>query len=274
VLGERGRDGLLDTEEVGEADGPTDDAAQHVAAVLVRGDDAVGDEEGHGAGVVGQQLERDVGLGVSAEASPGGHLGGGHQRAQLVGVEHIGGADGHREEALEAGAGVDVLGLERLERTVAQAEVLLEHEVPELHVAVLGGRVGRTTVGTDLRAEVPEQLRGGSARSGVAHLPEVVLVEALDALDREADLVDPQLYGLVVVDVARDPDAIAVEPEHLGGELPGPSDGIGLEVVAEAEVAEHLEERQVTGRPTDRVEVVVLATGSHALLDRLARAGR
>ena len=51
---ERGSDRVLDAEEVGEADGPADDAAQDVAAVLVGRDDAVVDEEGHGAGVVGQ----------------------------------------------------------------------------------------------------------------------------------------------------------------------------------------------------------------------------
>ena len=57
-----------------------------------------------------------------------------------------------------------------------------------------------------------------------------------------ADRVVPDLLGLVVGDVDGDPDAVAVEAEHLGDELPRPRDGVGLEVVAEAEVAEHLEE--------------------------------
>ena len=38
-------------------------------------------------------------------------------------------------------------------------------------------------------------------------------------------------------------------------------DGLGLEVVAEAEVAEHLEEAEVAGGAADVVEVVVLAAG-------------
>ena len=58
---------VVDAEQVGEAHGPADDATQHVAAVLVRRDDAVGDEEGHGAGVVGQHPEGDVGRCVGAE---------------------------------------------------------------------------------------------------------------------------------------------------------------------------------------------------------------
>ena len=52
----------------------------------------------------------------------------------------------------------------------------------------------------------------------------------------------------------------------LGHELPGERDRLGLEVVAEREVAEHLEERGVTGGRADVVEVGVLATGAHHLL--------
>ncbi len=56
--------------------------------------------------------------------------------------------------------------------------------------------------------------------------------------------------------------------EHLGVELPREADRVGFEVVAEAEVAEHLEEREVTVGAADVVEVVVLATGPYALLHR------
>ena len=44
------------------------------------------------------------------------------------------------------------------------------------------------------------------------------------------------------------------------------SDRLGLEVVAEAEVAEHLEEGVVARRVADVLEVVVLAAGAHAAL--------
>ena len=74
------------------------------------------------------------------------------------------------------------------------------------------------------------------------------------------------LLGLVVVLVHRDPQAVGVELQHLGVELPRPRDRLGLEVVAEAEVAEHLEEREVAVGAADVVEVVVLAAGADALL--------
>ena len=90
---------------------------------------------------------------------------------------------------------------------------------------------------------------------------------------READLVDPELLGLVVADVDGDPHAVGVEPERSGEQLPRPADGLGLEVVAEAPVAEHLEEAEVPGGAADGVEVVVLAAGPHALL-RVGHPGR
>ena len=74
-LDHRGQHGRVDAEEVREADGPADDPAQHVATVLVRRHHAVGDEERHGAGVVGEQAQGDVGEAVVTEAAAGDLLG-------------------------------------------------------------------------------------------------------------------------------------------------------------------------------------------------------
>ena len=63
-----------------------------------------------------------------------------------------------------------------------------------------------------------------------------------------------------------DPEPVGVEPEQVGDHVPGHRDGLGLEVVAEAEVAEHLEEAEVAGVAADLLEVGVLAAGPHALL--------
>ena len=66
--------------------------------------------------------------------------------------------------------------------------------------------------------------------------------------------------------VDRDVEALRVEAEFLRDQVPGEGDRIGLEIVAEREVAEHLEERVMAGRVAHVVEVVVLAPGAHALL--------
>src|SRR5262249_26120642 len=118
-----------------------------------------------------------------------------------------------------------------------------------------------------LAAEVMD-LRAGPARSRVPHRPEVLaLAEPQDPLLRQPLL--PEQRGLVVLRVDRRPEALRIEAVALlpvGQELPGEGDGVLLEVIAEGEVAEHLEEGVVAARVADVVEVVVLAPGPHALL--------
>ncbi len=58
------------------------------------------------------------------------------------------------------------------------------------------------------------------------------------------------------------------EPLLRGDEFPRERDRVALEVIAEGEVAEHLEERVVPPGQPDLLEVVVLAPGADALLAR------
>ena len=85
-------------------------------------------------------------------------------------------------------------------------------------------------------------------------------------LGRYADLVDPERARLAVGGMHRHPQSVTVERENAGDELPRPVDGVFLEVAAEAEVAEHLEQRLVARGIADVLKIVVLATGPHAQL--------
>ncbi len=181
----------------------------------------------------------------------------------------------HGGEALEPHAGVDRGLRQRVHRARLVAVELHEHEVPDLDVAVaLGvGRTGRTAL--DAGPVVVEDLRARPAGTGVAHLPEVVALEfaraglvadADAALGRHADVLRPELEGLVVGGVDRDPELLLRQPVVDGEQLPGEADGVPLEVVAEAAVAEHLEERVVARRVAHVLEVVVLAARAHAAL--------
>ena len=69
------------------------------------------------------------------------------------------------------------------------------------------------------------------------------------------DLLDPDLLGLVVAVVHGDPQAVGVQAEDVGQQPPGHGDGLFLEVVAEAEVAQHLEEGAVVGVGADDLDV-------------------
>ncbi len=121
--------------------------------------------------------------------------------------------------------------------------------------------------GSDVRAEVVVELRARPAGARVAHGPEIVLLpEAEDPAGRDPDVVGPDPVGLVVLRVDRRVEPVRRQAENAGDELPGEADRLALEIVAEREVAEHLEEGVVLGRPADVLEVVVLPADPHALL--------
>ncbi len=96
--------------------------------------------------------------------------------------------------------------------------------------------------------------------------PRVHVAPARHALGRQADLVAPDGPGLLVVAVGRGRQALAGDAQVLRQELPGPVDGLALEVVAEGPVAQHLEEGVVARRAADLLEVVVLAGHAQAAL--------
>ncbi len=61
---------------------------------------------------------------------------------------------------------------------------------------------------------------------------------------------------------------LLVEREIARQQLPGEQDRALLEIIAEGEIAEHLEEGVVARGVADIVEIVVLAAGAHAFLRR------
>ena len=268
---------VLDAQQPHRADGPPQQPAQDVAARLVAGRHAVRDQHHAAADVVGDHPEADVVL--VALAAPRAVLLAGQLRGALddgedlvdlvdvvLALQQVG-------DPLQAHAGVDVLARERpadVEVLLAAdgAELLLhEHEVPELEVAVARVPV---PVGAELGPAVDQDLAARAARSGHAHAPVVVLLAEPDdpVVGKARDLL-PEVHGLVVVLVdagveLRLVDPVAAVGVRAGDQLPRELDGAFLEVVAEREVAVHLEERAVPGGLADLLDV----EGPHALLHR------
>ena len=183
----------------------------------------------------------------------------------------------HRS-ALEAEPGVDVLLRQRSQRPVGRQVELHEDEVPELEVALAALAVGPAggVAAAVLRPAVVEDLRARPARPRLGRLPEVLGARLTDdALARQPDVEPPSHRDVVLAEaelrIAREnrrPESVGREPHVLGDELPGERDRLALEVVAEREVAEHLEERGMARRRADVVEVGVLAARPHDLLGR------
>ena len=73
---------------------------------------------------------------------------------------------------------------------------------------------------------------------------------------------------VVVLRIDRDQQLVRRQAVFLGDQLPGQLDRQFLEIVAEGEVAEHLEEGVMPRRIPDILQVVMLTAGAHAFLRR------
>ena len=242
---------LADAHLVAVEDGAAQQPADHVALLLVARIDVFVDGERAGADVVGDAPQPAAGfLGrlIADAADLAGRL---DQRAEDVDVEVRVDALQHRGRPLQAHARVDVLARQRVQIVgrVADAVELREHQVPNLDRAE-----GRVEVDFAARAaDAVGPLAGGVGRPEVLVLAQPL--QAAPAADgfRRARWPPPRRR--------RDrpwPRAVpGVKPSHflLGQELPRPMDRLALEIIAEAEVAQHLEEGVVIGRASDVVDV-------------------
>src|SRR5450830_1731469 len=265
-------EGLALAQHVAVAQGAADDAAQDVAMAFGAGNDAVDDQKGSGADVVSDHAQRFA-FQVGRTGLAGSGLDQSLEQVDLVVAVHV---LQHRGQALQAHARVDT-GLGQLVHHARFVAVELhEHQVPDFDkaVAVFVGRAWRAT--GNVGAVVVENFRAGTARADVGHLPEVVggvagtlvVADADDALGRHADFLGPDIVGFVVLEIDGDGELVGWQAVDLGQQLPGIENRIALEIVAEAEVAQHLEEGVVAGRVAHVFQVVVLAARAHAALHR------
>ena len=153
----------------------------------------------------------------------------------------------------------------RRHHAVGRAIELHEDQVPDFDEA-LAGIVGKLA-GAGFGSEVVINFRARAARAGLAHLPEVVgFVQAEDARLGHARHFLPELLGVVIFAKDADVELVFGNGEIVREQLPGEGDGVLLEIVAEGEIAEHLEEGVMAAGVADVVEIVVLAAGADALL--------
>ncbi|VTT26322.1 Uncharacterised protein [Klebsiella pneumoniae] len=183
-----------------------------------------------------------------------------------------------RTDALQAHACVHGWLRQRQHGAVGLTVELHKDDVPDLDIAVAILFRAARRAAPDVVAMVEEDLRARAARAGIAHLPEVigsvgaafVVADTDDALTRHANLVFPDAVSFVIGLIHGDPQLLfwQTEPLRAGQQLPGKANRLFLEVVAEAEVTQHLEEGVVTRGVPDVFEVIVLTTGAHAALRR------
>ena len=269
------QEGALDAQQPAVAGRAAQQAAQHIAAALVGGQDAVRHHEGAAADVVGDDADGDIGLFVLAVGLAGDVLHMVQHALDGVHLEQVAHALHHAGQALEAHAGVDVGAGQPLIVALAVRIELAEHQVPDLHkaVAVAAGAAGGLAAAV-LDAAVEIDLGAGAAGAG-AVLPEVVLLAHADhVVGGDAHLLGPDVIGLVVVQVDRDIQLVLGNGHPLlaGQKLPGPGDDFLFEIILEREVAQHLKEGAVPrgdAHPLDVGGADALLAGGHTVAGRL-----
>src|SRR5438445_5795064 len=254
----------LDAQAAPVANGSASDASQHVLPTAVAGDNTSQDQKRRGPRVIGQHTQRVVSVPVAAVFDLGDALGSADDGLEQVSLVDRLETERHHRGALDAHARIDVLFGQQRADAVLVLVVLHEHQVPELEpTTVAVWRIFRKAA-AEAAALLVVQLTVRPARARLARRPPpvVLVAEALDPLLRDARL-QPQLVGFVVGVVDGDPQPFLLEAHVARRKLECPRDDLCFEVVAQREIAEHLEEREMTA-VADFLDV----RGTEALLDR------
>ncbi len=249
------------------------DAAQDVSPALIRRQDAISNQEGRCAQMVGDDAEggKLVACGLrTIEVFLGRD-----QRFEEIDVVIVVDALQDGRNPLQTHAGINGGLGEIFARAIGLLVELHENEVPDFDepVAILIRAAGRAS--GNAFAMIIEDFGTRAARTGVTHGPEIVrCADPDDPGILEAGDLFPERCGFIVFGIDRDEEFFRVEREFLGAQLPTECDCVFLEIVAEGKIPEHFEKGMVAGRVADIVEVIVLAAGANAFLRcRRARAG-
>ena len=254
---------MVDAQHTAMAGSAAQQAAHNITAAFVGGQDAVRSHEHGSADMVGDDADGDIVLLICTVLFAGDALhmvqnsGNGINFKQVIHILHDNG------QTLQAHAGINVrFGQQRI-GALAIGIILAEHQVPDFHeaVAVTANAAGRLAAAI-LQAAVKVDLTAGAARTR-AMLPEVILFAQADhVVFGDADRLGPDIIGLVIVLIDRDIQAVSGDFQLFGQELPSPGNDLFLEIILEAEVAQHFKEAAMACGNADALNI----RGTDALL--------
>ena len=189
-------------------------------------------------------------------------------------------------DALEAHAGVNVLCGQWGKRAVGIRVELNENQIPNFNTSRVAF-VDQRTFSVTIWSQINVNFRARSARTGLSHHPKIILLAAIDDVNfrvqsRRGKLRRPKIVCLLIKlarialffvrTVNRRVKTIFWKLPNFRDQFPRPINRLFFEIIAEAPIPEHLEERVMVRIEPDIFEVVVLAAGANALL-RVRRAG-
>ena len=267
---------LLAKESVGIAHSTTKDATNHITSLGVARQLAVGNRECHSADVVCNDAHGDIHLFPLTIVLTGQLLDLLDERLEYIGIVvgmlTLQGA----HQTLETHSCINDIHSQGNKRSVGLALELHEDDVPDLNDlrVVL---IDEVTTG-DLsflfgRPAVEVNLGAGTARTRLAHFPEVIVLVAINDMVG-SNVLGPIACGLIITGNAfflrtfehRYIQVGGVEPDDINEVFPRHINGTLLEVVAKGPVTEHLEHRVVVGIVAYLFQVVVLTADTQTLL--------
>ena len=243
--------------------GTAQQTAQYIPAALVLRHHAVTDHKDGGTDMVGDHTDGNILflillIGHAGDLADLFHdiLDGIHLKEVIHPLHDAG-------QTLQSHAGIDVLVLQRGIAALAVGIELGEYQVPELNVAVaVAADMAVGAAAALFGPAVKVDLGAGAAGAG-ADLPEVILLaQANHVVGGDAAALGPDLIRLIVILIDRNIQLIHRQLQLFGDEFPCPAGGVLLEVIAEGEVAQHLEVGAVAGGLADVFDI----GGADALL--------
>ena len=252
------------------------DTADNITSLSVCGELTIGNRERDSTQVVGDNTHSNIRLLILAILLARECCDASNRRLEHIGIVVRLLALKNHTQALEAHTGIYILCRQGLQRAISLAVELHKYKVPNLdnlRVAHIYHLTARNLCYLLLVAKVVVNLATRTARTSLAHLPEVILLVTTD------DVVLGQELLPVVESLLIEGNAILlatlkygsihtalVELVYLGEQLPRPLDSLLLEVVAIRPVAEHLEHGVVVGVVAYLLQVVVLTRHTQTLL--------
>src|ERR1700690_3274684 len=221
------------------SDRAPNDASQYITTTLIGRYHSINDQERARADVVRDHAQ----TGGIEILRTGDFRRGADQRLEQIDVIVAVHTLHDRRDTIKAHAGIDGRFGQGHQHAVRRAIVLHEYEIPDFHIAVAVLVDGTRRSAGNPRAVIVEYFGAWTAGSGFAHGPKIRLFAQPGTARRiDADFLGPDAFGFVVLGEHRDPEALLRDPERTGNEIPGEVDRFAFEIVAEAEIAEHLEE--------------------------------
>jgi hypothetical protein len=241
--------------------------AKDIAPALIGGKNPIVDQKRSGPAVIGDDPEGNVRFRIPA-------IGDLADRFHLFkdGLEEIGliiapDVLKDRCDSFQTHSRIDTGFFDRMKGSSRIPIELHKDKIPEFQKPVaLTSHLTIGTTTTDTFPLIDHEFRAGAAGPCLSHGPEVILLPQPDDPFRRKTNLSPEMEGIVIFEIDRDPHLLGGQPPFADEEVPSHLDGLFLKIISEREVPQHFEERVMAGCLSNDLEVVMLPSGPDTFL--------